>query len=80
MNEKKKDGNGPFIAPDRAPQTPNEWGLLAVFSFFFALFLLLELAQDFTPAKLSVPFFLLSYLHGVRQFRGILAGPPEIHR
>lgn len=66
MNQKNenenKNGTGPFIAPDRAPQTPNEWGILVIFSFFFALFLTLELARDFTPVKLSLPFFLLSWV------------------
>ncbi len=62
MNENNKGGNGPFLAPDRSPQTPNEWGVLVIFSFFFALFLFLDLARDFTPAKLSVPFFLLSWV------------------
>lgn len=59
MNEKP---TGPLIPPDRAPQTPNEWGVLVIFSFFFALFIFLELAQDFSVAKLSVPFFLISWV------------------
>lgn len=49
-------------SPDRSPQTPNEWGLLVVLSFFFGLFLVLELAQEFRMEKLSVPFFLLSWV------------------
>ncbi len=48
--------------PDRPPQTPNEWGLLAVLSFFFGLFLVLELAREFRIEKLSVPFFLLAWV------------------
>jgi len=59
MNEKP---TGPLIPPDRAPQTPNEWGVLVIFSFFFALFIFLELAQDFSVAKLSAPFFLISWV------------------
>ncbi len=57
MNE-NETGRQPV--PDRAPQTPNEWGILVIISFFFALFLVLELAREFTVAKLSVPFFLIS--------------------
>ena len=48
--------------PDRSPQTPNEWGILIILSFFFGLFLLCELAQAFTVQKLSVAFFLLSWV------------------
>lgn len=47
--------------PSRSPQTKNEWGILVILSFFFFLFLVLELARQFTVEKLSVPFFLLSY-------------------
>lgn len=47
--------------PERSPETKNEWGILVILSFFFGLFLVLELARDFTPAKLSVPFFLVSW-------------------
>lgn len=59
MNE-NETGRQPV--PDRAPQTPNEWGILVIISFFFALFLVLELAREFTVAKLSVPFFLISWV------------------
>jgi hypothetical protein len=52
----------PFDPPDRPPRTPNEWGILAVLSAFFALFLLVELAREFEVAKLSAPFFLLSWV------------------
>ena len=62
MNEKHEKEPGPMIPPDRAPQTPNEWGILVIFSLFFALFIILELAQDFSLAKLSVPFFLVSWV------------------
>ncbi len=48
--------------PDRPPQTPNEWGILVVLSFFFALFLALDLVQDFEIAKISVPSFLLAWV------------------
>lgn len=48
--------------PDRSPRTPNEWGLLAVIGFFFALFLLADFAIEFSPAKLAIPAFLLSWL------------------
>lgn len=48
--------------PERSPQTPNEWGILVILSFFFGLFLVVELAQAFTVQKLSVPFFLLSWV------------------
>lgn len=47
--------------PGRPPQTKNEWGILVILSFFFVLFLALELASRFTVAKLSVPFFFLSW-------------------
>jgi Zn-dependent protease len=49
-------------APEKSPQTPNEWGILVILSFFFALFLVVELAQDFSIQKLSVPFFLVSWV------------------
>ncbi|MDF1859765.1 MAG: M50 family metallopeptidase [Verrucomicrobiales bacterium] len=49
-------------APDRPPQTKNEWGILVIISLFFGVFLVMELAKDFTPAKWSVPFFLLSWI------------------
>lgn len=62
MTEKDEKPKGPLIPPDRAPQTPNEWGVLVLLSFFFALFIFLELAQDFSVAKLSVPFFLISWV------------------
>lgn len=48
--------------PDRSPQTPNEWGLLVILSFFFGLMLVLELAREFRVEKLSVPAFLLSWV------------------
>lgn len=48
--------------PDRPPGTPNEWGVLVILSFFFGLFLLLELAREFEVAKLSVPFFLIAWV------------------
>ena len=62
MTEKDEKPKGPLVPPDRAPQTPNEWGVLVLLSFFFALFIFLELAQDFSVAKLSVPFFLISWV------------------
>ena len=49
-------------APEKSPQTPTEWGILVILSFFFALFLVVELAQDFSVKKLSVPFFLISWM------------------
>lgn len=48
-------------APERPPRTRNEWGVVAILSFFFAALLVAELARNFEPAKLSVPFFLLSW-------------------
>lgn len=48
--------------PERSPQSPNEWGILIVLSFFFGLFLLIELASEFSVQKLSVPFFLFSWV------------------
>lgn len=48
--------------PDRAPETPNEWGVLVILSFFFGLFLAVELAREFSIEKLSVPFFLISWV------------------
>lgn len=50
------------VPPERRPQTKNEWGILVILSFFFVLFLVLELAREFSVAKLSVPFFLLSWV------------------
>jgi len=52
----------PEDPPDRGPKSKNEWGVLLVISFFFALLIVLELARDFTPAKWSVPFFLASWV------------------
>lgn len=49
------------VPPSRSPRTKNEWGILVILSFFFFVFLALELVQQFTIEKLSVPFFLLSY-------------------
>lgn len=49
-------------APDRSPQSPNEWGILVILSVFFGLFLVLDLAREFSIQKLSVPFFLLSWV------------------
>ncbi|MEX2577924.1 MAG: M50 family metallopeptidase [Verrucomicrobiales bacterium] len=48
--------------PDRGPKTKNEWGILVIVSFFFGLFLVLEIAREFTVAKLSIPFFLVSWV------------------
>jgi Zn-dependent protease len=48
--------------PDRAPNTPNEWGILVIVSFFFGLFLMVELAHEFSIEKLSVPFFLIAWV------------------
>ncbi len=48
--------------PDRPPQTPNEWGILVVLGFFFGLFLVADLVIDASTAKLSVPFFLISWV------------------
>lgn len=48
--------------PERPPRTKNEWGILVILSFFFVLFLILELAREFSVAKLSVPFFLSSWV------------------
>ncbi len=48
--------------PDRPPQTPNEWGLVVVLSFFFLLFLALDVVQDFTATKLGIPFFFVSWV------------------
>ena len=48
--------------PDQKPKTGNEWGILVIISFFFSLMLGLELAENFTVKKLSVPFFLFSWV------------------
>lgn len=48
--------------PDRAPNTPNEWGILVILSVFFGLFLVGELAHEFSIEKLSVPFFLIAWV------------------
>jgi Zn-dependent protease len=62
MSEPNRNKSSNFIPPDRSPRTPNEWGLLVVFSFFFTLLMALELVQNYSVAKLSVPFFLLSWV------------------
>lgn len=49
-------------APENGPKTPNEWGVLLIISFFFFLLLCLELFREFTVYKLSVPFFLISWI------------------
>lgn len=48
--------------PLRSPKTKNEWGILVIISFFFALFLCVDLGMEFTASKLSVPFFLASWI------------------
>ncbi len=48
--------------PDRGPETPNEWGVMVIIALTFAVLIGLELAKDFTVAKLSVPFFLISWV------------------
>ncbi len=48
--------------PERPPQTKNEWGILVIILFFFLLMLSLDLAEDWTVKKLSVPFFLISWV------------------
>ena len=48
--------------PERSPNTPNEWGIIVIISLFFGLFIALEVFSDFSPAKLSVPFFLTSWV------------------
>lgn len=52
----------PNLPPDKGPQTPNEWGILVIISLAFVVLIGLELFRDFTPAKLSVPFFLISWV------------------
>lgn len=52
----------PDDPPDRGPETKNEWGVLLIIAFFFFFLIVLELARDFTPAKWSVPFFLISWV------------------
>lgn len=52
----------PEDPPDRGPKSKNEWGVLFIISFFFGLLLVLELARDFSPAKWSVPFFLIAWV------------------
>ena len=46
-------------SPQRGPQTPGEKLFVRLLVMAIASFLLAELAQDFTPAKLSVLFFFL---------------------
>ncbi|MGB0152643.1 MAG: M50 family metallopeptidase [Verrucomicrobiales bacterium] len=48
--------------PERSPNTPNEWGIIVIISLFFGLFIALEVFSDFSPVKLSVPFFLASWI------------------
>tara|TARA_R110000850_G_scaffold10259_11_gene36848 strand:+ start:469 stop:1131 length:663 start_codon:yes stop_codon:yes gene_type:complete len=52
----------PGKMPDRPPSTPNEWGIVIILSFFFGVLICLELFSDYTPAKLSLPFFLASWV------------------
>ncbi|MAS92405.1 MAG: hypothetical protein CMO55_04345 [Verrucomicrobiales bacterium] len=49
-------------APENGPKSPNEWGVLIIISFFFFLLICLELFRDFTIYKLSVPFFVASWV------------------
>lgn len=51
----------PQFAPERPPSTPNEKGILFILSFFFVLFLFFDWFQQYSPAKLAVPFFFLSW-------------------
>ncbi len=46
-------------SPQRGPQTPGEKLFVRLLVMAIACFLLVELAQDFTPAKFSVLFFFL---------------------
>jgi len=46
-------------SPQRGPQTPGERLFVRLLVMAIAAFLLVEIAQDFTPAKLSIPFFFL---------------------
>lgn len=48
--------------PDRGPETPNEWGVMVIISLTFAVMIGFELARDFSVAKLSGPFFLISWV------------------
>ena len=48
--------------PNRAPETKNEWGIVIILSFFFLLFIVADLVQDFSLVKLSAPFFLISWI------------------
>ncbi|MDF1738140.1 MAG: M50 family metallopeptidase [Verrucomicrobiales bacterium] len=48
--------------PDRGPETPNEWGVMVIIALTFSVLIGLELAKNFTVAKLSVPFFLISWV------------------
>ncbi|MEM7697885.1 MAG: site-2 protease family protein [Verrucomicrobiota bacterium] len=48
--------------PDKPPRSKNEWGILIILSFFFCLLLIADLLQDFSPAKWSLPFFLISWV------------------
>jgi hypothetical protein len=48
--------------PDRGPETPNERGVKVIISLTFVVLIGLELGKDFTVAKLSVPFFLISWV------------------
>lgn len=48
-------------SPQRGPETPGEKLLVRLLGMAIACFLLVELAQDFSPVKLSVLFFFLSW-------------------
>jgi len=60
MSDPDSSDNGPW--PQRPPQNRNEWGILWIIGGFFGLFIAIDLLRDFGPAKLSVLFFLLSWV------------------
>ena len=48
-------------SPQRGPETPGEKLFVQLLGMAISCFLLVELAQDFNPVKLSVLFFFLSW-------------------
>ncbi len=48
--------------PNRSPETKNEWGFVFIIGFFFVVLIAAEIVSDFSVAKLSIPFFFLSWI------------------
>ena len=48
--------------PDRKPTTANEKAAVALIALTFVIFIAIEIVTDFSPQKLSAPFFLISWV------------------